>query len=188
MNAIAHGQNVMRRSRRRCSGSGCDKACRTSLYLGLGADRRDHQPHAWMVAAGGTVQPVSPRIAAAGDNPAVREIGSWCGRLAAALALAMEQRTGSVDAVDLFSVRDDWRRNAGGTYSFDFRIRSRRYGACNAYRVPRMGRALPGRHCSRLCVIRRDPRSVHGISRRQFTVYERRRGDPGRERALRDGA
>lgn len=74
-------------------------------------------------------------LLAPGNNPAMLEVGSWCGRSTAALALAMEQRAGSVDAVDLFPERDDWRRNADGSYSFEVRIGTRHYGAYNEQRV-----------------------------------------------------
>lgn len=60
----------------------------------------------------------------------VLEIGSWCGRSAVALAMACERAAaGGVYACDLFPTRDDWWRNADGTYSFAVEVDGRRLGA-----------------------------------------------------------
>lgn len=57
---------------------------------------------------------------ASADLPGdIVEIGSWCGRSAAALGLAARvSGRGRVHCVDLFPTRDDWQRNADGSYSF----------------------------------------------------------------------
>jgi hypothetical protein len=54
------------------------------------------------------------------------ELGSWCGRSAVALGLAAKlSGKGRVHCVDLFPSRDDWFRNADGSYSFKVRIEDR---------------------------------------------------------------
>ncbi|MBK4722886.1 class I SAM-dependent methyltransferase [Azospirillum sp. YIM DDC1] len=51
------------------------------------------------------------------------EIGSWCGRSAAVLALAARfAGQGRVHCVDLFPTRRDWYRNADGSYSFQVTV------------------------------------------------------------------
>lgn len=53
----------------------------------------------------------------------VLELGSWCGRSAAALGLAVRASgIGHVHCVDLFPEKDDWYRNADGSYSFRVNI------------------------------------------------------------------
>lgn len=60
----------------------------------------------------------------------VLEIGSWCGRSAVALGWACQQAAaGHVFACDLFPKREDWWRNADGTYSFAVEVDGRRLGA-----------------------------------------------------------
>ncbi len=54
------------------------------------------------------------------------ELGSWCGRSAVVLGLAAKLSGDSkVHCVDLFPARDDWRKNADGTYSFQVKIGDR---------------------------------------------------------------
>lgn len=54
------------------------------------------------------------------------ELGSWCGRSAVALGLAAKMSgVGKVHCIDLFPARDDWRRNADGSYSFQVKIGDR---------------------------------------------------------------
>lgn len=57
---------------------------------------------------------------ASADVPGdIVEIGSWCGRSAAALALAARFcGKGQVHCIDLFPTREDWYANPDGTYSF----------------------------------------------------------------------
>lgn len=56
----------------------------------------------------------------------VLEIGSWCGRSAAILGLAARATPGTkVVAIDLFPARDDWSRNADGSYSFKVNLPQR---------------------------------------------------------------
>lgn len=59
------------------------------------------------------------------------EIGSWCGRSTAVLGLAarLTGKDVGIIAVDLFPGRNDWRRNADGSYSFEVTIGGRTYGA-----------------------------------------------------------
>jgi Methyltransferase domain len=58
------------------------------------------------------------------------EIGSWCGRSAVVLGMAAQQVGNTkVHCVDLFPAKDDWRRNADGTYSFVVEIDGVTYGA-----------------------------------------------------------
>lgn len=60
----------------------------------------------------------------------VIEVGSWCGRSSAVLALAAAASKGTaVHCIDLFPEKDDWRRNADGSYSFSVRIGERTFGA-----------------------------------------------------------
>ncbi|MGE3176112.1 MAG: class I SAM-dependent methyltransferase [Vicinamibacterales bacterium] len=56
------------------------------------------------------------------------EVGSWFGRSAIVLAAAARDTHGLVHCIDLFPTRDDWRRNADGTYSFTVEIDGRQYG------------------------------------------------------------
>lgn len=54
------------------------------------------------------------------------ELGSWCGRSAIVLGLAAKLTGNSrVHCIDLFPSRDDWRKNADGTYSFQVKIGDR---------------------------------------------------------------
>lgn len=71
-------------------------------------------------------------VMATADLPGdVVEIGSWCGRSTAALALAAARSGGGVvHAVDLFPARDDWRRNPDGSWSM---IMKGDNGATRAY-------------------------------------------------------
>lgn len=50
------------------------------------------------------------------------EVGSWFGRSAVVLGAAARATHGRVHCIDLFPSRDDWRRNADGTYSFAVHI------------------------------------------------------------------
>jgi predicted O-methyltransferase YrrM len=53
----------------------------------------------------------------------VLELGSWCGRSAVALGLAAKlSGKGKVHCVDLFPEKNDWYRNADGSYSFEVAI------------------------------------------------------------------
>lgn len=56
------------------------------------------------------------------------EVGSWFGRSAVVLGAAARDTCGAVHCIDLFPERDDWRRNAEGTYSFNVAIDGRRHG------------------------------------------------------------
>ncbi|MBX9848430.1 MAG: class I SAM-dependent methyltransferase [Rhodocyclaceae bacterium] len=47
----------------------------------------------------------------------VLELGSWCGRSAVALGLAARLSGGVAHCVDLFPEKEDWYRNADGSYS-----------------------------------------------------------------------
>jgi predicted O-methyltransferase YrrM len=69
----------------------------------------------------------------AGD---VIELGSWCGRSSAVLALAASC-TGNttVYCVDLFPEKDDWYRNADGSYSFTVTLGGRTFKAYQEQRV-----------------------------------------------------
>jgi hypothetical protein len=54
------------------------------------------------------------------------ELGSWCGRSGVALGLAAQLTgQGRVHCVDLFPARDDWFRNADGSWSFRVTIDGR---------------------------------------------------------------
>lgn len=55
------------------------------------------------------------------------EVGSWFGRSAIVLGAAARETHGTVHCIDLFPERDDWRRNADGTYSFSVDIDGRRF-------------------------------------------------------------
>jgi predicted O-methyltransferase YrrM len=60
----------------------------------------------------------------------ILELGSWCGRSAVALGMAAKlSGKGMVHCVDLFPEKDDWYRNADGTYSFSVTIDGKKYGA-----------------------------------------------------------
>src|SRR5215831_4108101 len=50
------------------------------------------------------------------------EVGSWCGRSSVVLGAAARDTHGAVHCIDLFPSRNDWRRNADGTYSFAVEI------------------------------------------------------------------
>ncbi|MDR3392984.1 MAG: class I SAM-dependent methyltransferase [Sulfuriferula sp.] len=68
---------------------------------------------------------------ASADLPGdILELGSWCGRSAVALGMAA-QITGhtKIHCVDLFPEKNDWYRNADGTYSFAVNINGRMVGA-----------------------------------------------------------
>lgn len=47
----------------------------------------------------------------------VIEVGSWCGRSAAALASGLQPGRGVVHAVDIFPTRGEWTENPDGTWS-----------------------------------------------------------------------
>jgi predicted O-methyltransferase YrrM len=53
------------------------------------------------------------------------EVGSWFGRSAVVLGAAARDTHGKVHGIDLFPGRDDWHRNADGTYSFAVEIGGR---------------------------------------------------------------
>jgi predicted O-methyltransferase YrrM len=58
------------------------------------------------------------------------ELGSWCGRSAAALGLAARlSGNTTVHAIDLFPDQSDWRRNSDGTYSFSVRLEGQQIDA-----------------------------------------------------------
>jgi len=58
-------------------------------------------------------------VASAPVGGDILEIGSWCGRSAAILALAARATPGTrVTAIDLFPAKDDWSQNPDGSYSF----------------------------------------------------------------------
>jgi predicted O-methyltransferase YrrM len=60
----------------------------------------------------------------------ILEVGSWCGRSAVALGMAARLNEGTkVHCVDLFPARDDWYRNADGSYSFSVVIDDRKVNA-----------------------------------------------------------
>lgn len=65
----------------------------------------------------------------------VLEIGSWCGRSTAVLALACQMTKGNVHAVDLFPHKHDWYRNDDGSYSFRVDIDGRRKDGYNEQTV-----------------------------------------------------
>lgn len=53
----------------------------------------------------------------------VLELGSWCGRSAAAMGLAVKTAgRGKLYCIDLFPEKNDWYRNADGTYSLKVKI------------------------------------------------------------------
>ena len=60
----------------------------------------------------------------------ILELGSWCGRSAVALGMAA-RLTGhtKVHCVDLFPEKNDWYKNADGTYSFTVSLNGKTYGA-----------------------------------------------------------
>lgn len=55
------------------------------------------------------------------------EVGSWFGRSSIVLGSAARDTHGLVHCIDLFPERDDWRRNADGTYSFAVHLGERVY-------------------------------------------------------------
>lgn len=60
----------------------------------------------------------------------VLELGSWCGRSAVALGMAVKLSSKArVHCVDLFPEKNDWFKNADGTYSFAVTIDDRVVGA-----------------------------------------------------------
>lgn len=60
----------------------------------------------------------------------ILELGSWCGRSAVALGLAAKLTGNSkVHCVDLFPEKNDWQKNADGSYSFKVKINGKTYGA-----------------------------------------------------------
>lgn len=70
-----------------------------------------------------TLYTLSVASAPLGGN--ILEIGSWCGRSAAILALAAKATPGTrVTAIDLFPAKDDWSENADGSYSFKVKLPS----------------------------------------------------------------
>lgn len=56
------------------------------------------------------------------------EVGSWCGRSAIVFGSAVRDTHGRVHCIDLFPSREDWQRNADGTYSFTVDIGGRQHG------------------------------------------------------------
>ncbi|MGE3507420.1 MAG: class I SAM-dependent methyltransferase [Vicinamibacterales bacterium] len=69
-------------------------------------------------------------VYATADLPGdIVEVGSWHGRSAVVLGDAARATHGRVHCVDLFPSRDDWYRNADGTWSFRVRIGTQVYGA-----------------------------------------------------------
>ena len=57
------------------------------------------------------------------------EVGSWHGRSALVLGDAVRATHGVVHCIDLFPRREDWYRNADGTWSFQVRIGGETFGA-----------------------------------------------------------
>ena len=57
------------------------------------------------------------------------EVGSWLGRSAIALGAAARDTHGVVHCIDPFPARDDWRRNADGTFSCAVEIDGRRHAS-----------------------------------------------------------
>lgn len=57
------------------------------------------------------------------------EIGSWCGRSAIVLGMAV-RLTGNanIHCIDLFPEKNDWRQNEDGSYSFEVTVGDKRYG------------------------------------------------------------
>lgn len=55
------------------------------------------------------------------------EVGSWLGRSAVVLGAAARDTGGQVHCIDLFPGRDDWYRNADGSYSCEVDIDGQRY-------------------------------------------------------------
>lgn len=66
----------------------------------------------------------------------ILELGAWCGRSASVLGLAASM-LGSVKVhcVDLFPNKNDWHRNADGTYSFAVQIGDRLLSAFDEHTV-----------------------------------------------------
>ena len=63
-------------------------------------------------------------------NGDILEVGSWCGRSASVLGLAVKMiGSGKVYCVDLFPEKCDWRRNKDGSYSFNVEVDGRKIGA-----------------------------------------------------------
>jgi len=57
------------------------------------------------------------------------EIGSWCGRSSVVLAKALKDSGGGVlHCIDLFPEKNDWRKNADGTFSFTVTLSGKEYG------------------------------------------------------------
>jgi len=74
------------------------------------------------------------------------EVGSWLGRSAVVLAAAARDTGGRVYCIDLFPRRDDWRRNADGTYSCVVDIDGRQHGGYQEQTVwadPFLGQLAP---------------------------------------------
>jgi len=62
-------------------------------------------------------------VASAPVGGDIIEIGSWCGRSAAILALAARATPGTrVVAIDLFPAKDDWTENPDGSFSFKVKL------------------------------------------------------------------
>lgn len=55
------------------------------------------------------------------------EVGSWFGRSAVVLGAAARDTHGIVHCIDPFPERDDWRRNADGSYSFEVAVDGHRH-------------------------------------------------------------
>lgn len=69
-------------------------------------------------------------FASAGMPGDVLEVGAWCGRSAVALGLAAQMSgQGRVYSVDLFPEKNDWFRNADGSYSLATSIGGRQFKA-----------------------------------------------------------
>ena len=66
----------------------------------------------------------------------ILEIGSWCGRSAVTLGMAVKlSGKGKVHCIDLFPEKSDWFENEDGTYSFEVNIEGRLVGAYRKQRV-----------------------------------------------------
>jgi predicted O-methyltransferase YrrM len=66
----------------------------------------------------------------------VLELGSWCGRSAVALGMAVRlSGKGKVHCVDLFPEKTDWYKNSDGSYSFAVQIGEKLFRAYNEQTV-----------------------------------------------------
>lgn len=58
----------------------------------------------------------------------ILEVGAWCGRSSAALALALQELgSGHLFSIDLFPEKSDWYQNSDRNYSFSVEIEGKKY-------------------------------------------------------------